>query len=83
MALRVTIYGRDGCHLCDEARLAILALAEELGPIELREIDIESDDRLLGAYLERIPVVELEGREVSELEFDPDALRRALHTVGP
>jgi len=83
VALRVTIYGRDGCHLCDEARLAILALAEELGPIELREIDIESDDRLLGAYLERIPVVELEGREVSELEFDPDALRRALHTVGP
>jgi len=56
----VTLYGRDGCHLCDDAREAILALAAQLGEIELREIDIESDDRLLATYLERIPVVELE-----------------------
>ena len=79
----MTLYGRDGCHLCDDAREAILALAAQLGEIELREIDIESDDRLLATYLERIPVVELDGREVSELEFDPDALARELHTVGP
>jgi hypothetical protein len=79
----VTLYGRDGCHLCDRARAAILALADELGPIELREVDIDDDDRLLAAYLERIPVVELDGREISELEFNGDAFRRALHTVGP
>ena len=79
----VTLYARDGCHLCDKAREAILGLAAEVGEIELREIDIEGDDRLLAAYLERIPVVELDGREVSELEFDPDALARELHTVGP
>ena len=77
----VTLYGRDGCHLCDEARQLIVALAE-LGGIELREVDIEADDRLFAAYLERIPVVELDGREVSELEFDRDAFLDALHTVG-
>ncbi len=83
MVARVTLYGRDGCHLCDEARDALLALSAELGSIELREVDIEHDDRLLSAYLERIPVVELNGRRVSELEFDADAFRDALHTVGP
>jgi glutaredoxin len=78
----VTLYGRDGCHLCDEARAAIVGLAADLDGVELREIDIEADDRLLAAYLERIPVVELDGREVSELEFDRDAFLDALHTVG-
>ena len=78
----VTLYGRDGCHLCEEARRSIVGLADELGGIELREVDIDADDRLLAAYLERIPVVELDGREVSELEFDRDAFLDALHTVG-
>jgi glutaredoxin len=77
----VTLFGRPGCHLCDEARAAILELTAGGGAIELREVDIESDDRLLAAYLERIPVVEVDGREVSELEFDGDAFERALHTV--
>jgi glutaredoxin len=79
----VTLYGRDGCHLCDQARASILALADQHGGIKLREVDIDDDDRLLSAYLERIPVVELDGREISELEFDCDAFRHALHTVRP
>jgi glutaredoxin len=77
----VTLYGRPDCHLCDEARAAITEIAD--GRIELREVDIESDDRLLTTYLERIPVVEVAGRVVSELVFDRDAFARALHTVGP
>jgi hypothetical protein len=83
MAVAVTIYGRAGCHLCDQAREQIIALAAQDGPIELREVDIESDERLLATYLERIPVVEVAGVEVSELEFDADAFRNAVHTVGP
>jgi glutaredoxin len=77
----VTLYGRPGCHLCDEARAAITEIAD--ARIELREVDIESDDRLLRTYLERIPVVEVGGSVVSELVFDRDAFARALHTVGP
>ncbi len=80
MAAIVTLIGRPGCHLCDQARAEIRALGPEL---ELREIDIEADDRMFAAYLERIPVVEVDGREVSELEFDGDAFRAALHTVRP
>ena len=77
----VTLYSRPGCHLCDEARAAILELAGGDRAIALREIDIDTDDRLLAAYLERIPVIEVDGVEVSELVPDRDALRRAMHTV--
>lgn len=76
----VTLYSRPGCHLCDEARAAILALRSPSRPFELREVDIDSDDALLAAYLERIPVVLVDQRTVSELEFDEAAF---LTTVGP
>lgn len=79
----VTLYGRPGCHLCDLARERILAEARSGASIELREVDIESDEGMFAAYLERIPVVEVDGREVSELEFDADAFLAALHTVEP
>jgi glutaredoxin len=74
----VVLYGRPGCHLCDEARAAIL----DFGGIELREVDIDSDERLLAAMLERIPVVEVEGTVVSELEFDRDAFSDAMRGVA-
>ena len=77
----ITLYGRAGCHLCDEARSAILALREESPTFELREIDIDQDDALHARYLERIPVVALDGEVVSELALDPDALRSRLDTV--
>jgi glutaredoxin-like protein DUF836 len=78
----LVLYGRDGCHLCDEAREAIQLLRRDLPGFELREVDIESDDRLLAAYLERIPVVELEGEIVSELVLDTSAVRAKLGTLG-
>ena len=78
----VTLYAREGCHLCDEARSRILELADELGAFELREVDIDSDDRLHAEFLERIPVVEVGGRIVSELMLDEEGLRLALATAG-
>jgi hypothetical protein len=77
----VTLYTRPGCHLCDEAKGAILALRADLGPFELREVDIDSDDTLHARYLERIPVVEVDGAVVSELALEPDRLRASLDTV--
>jgi hypothetical protein len=77
----ITLYTRPECHLCDEAREAILALREELPPFELSEVNIEQDDGLLGRYLERIPVVAVDGEVVSELELKLDRLRASLDTV--
>ena len=80
---RVTLYGRPGCHLCDEARDLLRELLADRGGPELVEVDIESDERLLRAYLERIPVIELDGVVIGELAPDPGALRAALlHTSG-
>jgi len=48
---------------------------------ELDEVDIESDRELHARFLERIPVVELDGEIVSELWLDADGLRARLDTV--
>ena len=77
----ITLYTRPGCHLCDEAREANLALREELPVFELSEVNIEQDDGLLARYLERIPVVAVDGEVVSELELKLDRLRASLDTV--
>ena len=61
----VTLYTRPGCHLCDEAREAILGLRGVVPPFELSEVNIERDDGLLARYLERIPVVLVDGEVVS------------------
>jgi hypothetical protein len=77
----ITLYTRPGCHLCDEAREAILALREQLPPFELSEVNIEQDDDLLARYLERIPVVAVDDEVVSELELKLDRIRASLDTV--
>jgi len=78
----VVVYSRPGCHLCEEAIAAIVALHEDGYRFVLHEIDIDSDDLLLRRHLERIPVVEVDGTVVSELILDRDGLRARLDTVG-
>jgi glutaredoxin len=78
----VVVYSRPGCHLCEEAIGTIVALHEEGYRFDLHEVDIESHELLLRRYLERIPVVEVDGIEVSELVLDEAALRAKLDTVG-
>ena len=78
----VVVYSRPGCHLCEEALAQIVALHAEGYRFNLHEVDIESNELLLRRHLERIPVVEVEGIEVSELILDRDALKARLDTVG-
>jgi glutaredoxin len=78
----VVVYSRPGCHLCEEALTAIVALHGEGYRFALHEVDIESDELLLRRHLEKIPVVEVDGIVVSELLLDEAALRARLDTVG-
>jgi glutaredoxin len=78
----VTVYSRAGCHLCDEAIEALVALRGEGYRFELHEVDIESEELLLRCLLEKIPVVEVDGEVVSELVLDEAAVRARLDTVG-
>jgi glutaredoxin len=77
----VILYGREGCCLCDEAREVLMA-ARKRRAFTFEERDIEEDDALLHAYLERIPVVTIDGIEAFELFVDPAELERRLHTAG-
>jgi glutathione S-transferase len=77
----VTLFGRPGCHLCDEVRDEILALREQGYRFRLLEVDIESDEELLREHLVRIPVVEVDGEVVSELLLDRSALTARLDTL--
>jgi glutaredoxin len=70
---RITLYGRDGCHLCDDARAVLDRVGEPYAVV-----DIESDDDLLRRYLERIPVVAVDGDEVFDFFVDEAALRARL-----
>jgi len=78
----VTLYGRPGCHLCDEAREALTRVRAR-APFGLLEVDIETDDELHARYLERIPVVALDGEDLFEYFVDEEALfRRILYREG-
>jgi glutaredoxin len=78
----VTLYSRPGCHLCDDAREA-LERVHARAPFTLQEVDIETDDALHARYLERIPVVALDGEELFDYFVDETALvRRILYREG-
>jgi hypothetical protein len=79
----VRMYSRSGCHLCDEARAAILEVMDAtraLGPVDVSfdERRIDGDDALEREYGLRIPVVEVDGQEEFEYQVDPARLRALL-----
>jgi glutathione S-transferase len=78
---RLTLYGKPGCHLCDDARIAVTEVGEEMD-LEVEEVDVSLDPALFREYGERIPVLDVDGSEVLELGFDAPALRRALGRVS-
>jgi glutaredoxin len=77
----VTVYGKPGCHLCEEALQVVVGVRARRG-FELEQVDITLDPRLHARYGERIPVVAVEGEELFEYHVDPGALEGALDTVG-
>jgi glutaredoxin len=73
----LTIYTAPGCHLCEDALAILRSLREQLG-FELIERDITSDELLHRAYLERIPVIAVDGEELCDYFVDLDLLRARL-----
>jgi Glutaredoxin-like domain (DUF836) len=78
----VILYGKPGCHLCEEARAAVGRVRAER-PFELEEVDISLDPVLHRRYGERIPVLALEGEELFDYVVDEAVLRERLDRVGP
>jgi len=78
----VVLYGRPGCCLCDEAREVVLRVRARHA-FELVERNIEADESLLRAYLERIPVITIDGVEAFELFVDEGELTRRVNNARP
>jgi len=78
---RLTLIGKPGCHLCDDARLAITKVIAELpaaGSVELTEQSILDDEALHSRYWDEIPVVLINDRVHTIWRVDPERLRAAL-----
>ncbi|MGA4957833.1 glutaredoxin family protein [Streptomyces lavendulocolor] len=73
----VTLIGKPGCHLCDDARAVIREVCAETGAV-WEEKDILQDEELNRAYWEQIPVVLVDGEQHTFWKVDPARLRRAL-----
>jgi glutaredoxin len=76
----ITLYGKPGCHLCDDARAAVERVRSD-HPFDLREVDVSLDPELNRAYGERIPVLELDGEELFEFFVDESELARRVDRV--
>jgi glutaredoxin len=74
---RVVVYHAVGCHLCDRAIDVVRDAQDELG-FELALIDIGGDAALESRYRERLPVVEIDGRDAFTYVVSPEALRDLL-----
>ena len=79
MAL-VTLYGKPGCHLCDDAREAVERVRAQR-PFELHEVDVSLDPSLHREYGERIPVLALDGVELFEFHVEEGVLLQELDRV--
>lgn len=80
-APRLTLYSKPGCHLCDEMKHAIEAVATRI-PLSLEIIDITTNSALQAQYGVEIPVLLIDGRKaakyrVSERELEENLRRRS------
>ena len=77
----VIIYSRPGCHLCDEAKAAIMT-AGCSDRFTLEEVNIESDDELLRKYKYDIPVIAIDGVESIIHRVDAKDFKTRITRIG-
>ncbi len=79
-AVRIEMFSKPGCHLCDEAR-DVIEQARSHYPFEFRIINIENDRRLVAAYGTEIPVVRINGNKAFKYRVDPADLESKLRKL--
>ena len=77
----ITLYTREGCTLCEEARVAIVLLVREFGTT-LREVDIDDDPVLHDRYTNDVPVIFLGSRMVAQHRVNGAQLRRQFDRLS-
>jgi hypothetical protein len=77
----LVLVGRPGCHLCDEMRAVVEAVALPLG-FTLHEVDLTQDPELEARYAFEIPVLRIGERELCRHRVTADELRSVLRDAG-
>jgi glutaredoxin len=75
--VRITLYSRPGCHLCEEMRDVALPVARETGA-SFEEVDVDADPVLAAAYDLEVPVLCIDGEKAFSIRVTPAALRARL-----
>ena len=75
--MRVVVYGKAECSLCDKATAILTRLRREF-EFDVDHIDITENPELFARYRDRIPVVLLNGREIAAGIVTTPVLRSAL-----
>jgi glutaredoxin len=75
--VKVTLYTRRGCHLCDEAKHAVAAARRRAG-FEYEELDIDSDPDLRRLYNEEVPVIAVDGKKAFKYRLTAAELLKKL-----
>ena len=77
----VTLYTREGCHLCDEAKAVMARILARVGGT-LREVDIDDDAELRTKYNESVPVIFVGEDFFARYRVDAEKFERALANVS-
>jgi VanZ family protein len=78
--IEIQLFGREGCHLCEEAELLVRQVAARY-PVHLKKIDVDGDAELRRRYGDQVPVVTIDGRKLFKFRVDPGRLRRVLDSA--
>ena len=74
--IRLTVYSREGCHLCELLIEELLPLARGRAQVEI--VDVDSDPQLSEAYGLKVPVLVADGLELCHFRLDRSALQQVL-----
>ncbi len=77
----LTLIGKPGCHLCDDAEVVInKVLADFADRAEVTKLNVLEDETLFARYSEEIPVLLINGKVHNYWHIDPERLREALNS---
>jgi Glutaredoxin-like domain (DUF836) len=80
--LRVTLYERVGCHLCEETHRALRRIGLDR-PLAIERVDIAADPALELRYLARIPVLSVNGADLDAAGLADREIAAWLRAVAP
>lgn len=75
--MRVKIYSREGCHLCEVAYAVVEQVCTELGE-DYEVLDVDSDYALYEQYSDDVPVIAVDERVIARWRVSPQQLLDAL-----